>query len=61
MKARKVVLAVMVLLAASMAFANGQKEAAPAADAKPVVLRLAETHPADYPTTLGDIRFADLV
>jgi tripartite ATP-independent transporter DctP family solute receptor len=23
--------------------------------------RLAETHPADYPTTLGDIRFADLV
>ncbi len=62
MKARKVVLAIMVLLAAaSVAFANGQKEAAPAADAKPIVLRLAETHPADYPTTLGDIRFADLV
>ncbi|PKL08159.1 MAG: C4-dicarboxylate ABC transporter [Spirochaetae bacterium HGW-Spirochaetae-7] len=62
MKARKVVIAIMVLLAAaSMAYANGQKEAAPAADAKPVVLRLAETHPADYPTTLGDIRFADLV
>lgn len=28
---------------------------------KTIVLRLAETHPADYPTTLGDQRFADLV
>ena len=32
-----------------------------AAQKKPIVLRLAETHPADYPTTLGDQRFADLV
>jgi len=31
------------------------------AQKKPIVLRLAETHPADYPTTLGDMRFADLV
>lgn len=28
---------------------------------EPVVFRLAETHPADYPTTLGDIEFARLV
>ena len=28
---------------------------------KTIVLRLAETHPTDYPTTKGDQRFADLV
>ncbi|HOX11465.1 MAG TPA: TRAP transporter substrate-binding protein [Spirochaetia bacterium] len=32
-----------------------------AAQKKPIVLRLAETHPADYPTTLGDQKFAELV
>lgn len=31
------------------------------ADVEPMVLRLAETHPGDYPTTLGDIEFARLV
>nr|MDA3812161.1 TRAP transporter substrate-binding protein DctP [Spirochaetaceae bacterium] len=31
------------------------------ADVKPIVLRLAETHPADYPTTQGDFEFAKLV
>ena len=34
--------------------------AAPAA-AAPIVLKLAETHPPDYPTTLGDKKFAELV
>ncbi len=29
--------------------------------AEPIVFRLAETHPGDYPTTLGDIEFARLV
>lgn len=28
---------------------------------EPIVLRLAETHPKDYPTTRGDQKFADLV
>ncbi|PKM93970.1 MAG: C4-dicarboxylate ABC transporter [Firmicutes bacterium HGW-Firmicutes-1] len=32
-----------------------------AAPVEAVVLRLAETHPADYPTTLGDYEFARLV
>ena len=32
-----------------------------AANLKPVTLKLAETHAADYPTTLGDQKFADLV
>ncbi len=31
------------------------------AQAKPIVLRLAETHPQDYPTTKGDYEFARLV
>ncbi len=62
MKVKNLVLFAMVLLAAaSMAFATGTKEAAPAGDVKPIVLRLAETHPADYPTTLGDMKFAELV
>ncbi len=65
MKVRKFVLFAVALLAlASATYANGDKEAAPAAPAaagKPVVLRLAETHPADYPTTLGDMKFAELV
>lgn len=28
---------------------------------EPVVFRLAESHPGDYPTTLGDVKFAELV
>lgn len=61
---KKLVLATMVLLTVSgLVFANGGKEAAAPAtgDSKPIVLRLAETHPADYPTTLGDMKFAELV
>ncbi len=62
MKVRKLLSAVMMLLVmASMAYANGTKEAAPAGAVKAIVLRLAETHPADYPTTLGDMKFAELV
>ncbi len=41
-----------------------EKATEKATEAKPVeaiVLRLAETHPADYPTTLGDYEFARLV
>jgi tripartite ATP-independent transporter DctP family solute receptor len=39
-----------------------QGEAAPPADEGPkYTFRLAETHPADYPTTKGDMKFAELV
>ncbi|MBS4210630.1 TRAP transporter substrate-binding protein [Bacillus sp. FJAT-50079] len=33
----------------------------PADEGKTYTFRLAETHPADYPTTKGDIKFAELV
>jgi len=33
----------------------------PVASAAPIVMRLAETHPQDYPTTKGDYEFARLV
>jgi tripartite ATP-independent transporter DctP family solute receptor len=62
MKLRNMFLLAMALLVgASLAFAAGQQQAAPGAEVKPIVLRLAETHPADYPTTMGDMRFAELV
>lgn len=58
----------VVLIAGSLLAACGKNEgAAPqasaAADAKKpsFKFRLAETHPPDYPTTLGDKKFADLV
>jgi tripartite ATP-independent transporter DctP family solute receptor len=45
------------------AFASGQAEPteAPEAEAEQIVLRLAETHPQDYPTTQGNYYFAELV
>jgi tripartite ATP-independent transporter DctP family solute receptor len=49
-------------LVASMTSASGSQDQGPATqEVKPVVLRLAETHPADYPTTKGDMKFAELV
>ncbi|MBD0379684.1 TRAP transporter substrate-binding protein [Paenibacillus sedimenti] len=59
----------LVLVAGSLLAGCGKKEntAAPqggtAADAKKptYTFRLAETHPPDYPTTLGDKKFAELV
>lgn len=50
MKATRIILAVAMIALAII----------PAA-AAPIVLRLAETHPADYPTTKGDYEFARLV
>jgi len=47
---------VMVLLAIGF-FMTSSSEAAD----KPIVLKLAETHPQDYPTTKGDYEFARLV
>jgi len=66
---KKRILAILLVLAAfSFVFAGGQSQtpgetsATPAApDAQPIVMRLAETHAADYPTTLGDKEFARLV
>ncbi len=37
------------------------KKEEPAKEVEAMVLRLAETHPGDYPTTLGDMEFARLV
>jgi len=62
MKLFKIVASSLVLLAVGASvFAGGKSEAAPAAEAKPVILRLAETHAKDYPTTKGDYKFAELV
>jgi tripartite ATP-independent transporter DctP family solute receptor len=46
------------LLASAALFAGGGDEADMT---KPMVMKLGETHAADYPTTMGDQRFADLV
>jgi tripartite ATP-independent transporter DctP family solute receptor len=50
------VLALSLVLTA-VAFAKGAEEEV----VKPVVMKLGETHAADYPTTMGDQKFADLV
>jgi tripartite ATP-independent transporter DctP family solute receptor len=53
-----------IVLGAGLVIAGcgGKKDAAPAADNKPkYTFRLAEAHPPDYPTTLGDKKFAELV
>ncbi|MDD3516163.1 MAG: hypothetical protein PHD35_10560, partial [Synergistaceae bacterium] len=51
MKRFLVVLAVLSVMASSL----------PASAAPEMVLRLGETHMADYPTTKGDMEFARLV
>jgi len=58
---KSVLLIVTLVLVGGMVWAGGQAE--PSAGAKPqkIVLRLAENHPQNYPTTLGDQKFADLV
>ncbi len=55
-------LAVILVIGALVAGCGGKKDAAPGADNKPkYTFRLAEAHPGDYPTTLGDKKFAELV
>ncbi|WP_455383093.1 TRAP transporter substrate-binding protein [Salinispira pacifica] len=72
MKKSRIILVMLViaLCALGTVWAGGKAEqpapsasqqSQPAQSAQPIVLRLAETHPADYPTTKGDYRFADLV
>ncbi|RKX92415.1 MAG: TRAP transporter substrate-binding protein [Spirochaetes bacterium] len=64
---KTIVFILVVLLSAGMLFANGQADKSGSKDTKAepaqeqIVLRLAETHPADYPTTKGDYEFARLV
>lgn len=58
---KRVLLSLMIVsLTATVAFASGEGEPAAEAD-EPIVLRLAETHAQDYPTTQGDYYFAELV
>ena len=59
---KKMAIILILALLAPALFAGGSKEAekgAPAA--RQVVMRLAETHRADYPTTRGNMEFARLV
>jgi len=56
---RMFLIGLIALLSIGAVWSGGQQEGA--AGAEPMVLRLAETHAADYPTTKGDYYFADLV
>jgi tripartite ATP-independent transporter DctP family solute receptor len=58
---KKAISLLLILLISTAVFAGGGQQAAPAASTQPVVLRLAETHAADYPTNLGNLEFARLV
>jgi len=58
---KKAISVLLILLISTAVFAGGGQQAAPAATTQPIVLRLAETHSADYPTNLGNLEFARLV
>ena len=54
---RKILVVFLVVLAATFVLTSGSSKVS----AAPIVMRLAETHPQDYPTTKGDYEFARLV
>src|SRR5512139_1828906 len=54
---RKILVVFLVVLAATFIVASSSLKVS----AAPIVMRLAETHPQDYPTTKGDYEFARLV
>jgi len=54
---KKIAIGLVVMLFTAMFIATGLSQAQP----KPIVMKLAETHPQDYPTTKGDYEFARLV
>ncbi len=59
---KKMLLCMVILVIMSMtAFAGGGSETTTEEEVEPIILRLAETHASDYPTTLGDYKFAELV
>jgi len=62
-KNRFLVLSLVALFALSLVIAGcgGGHKPASAAAAPTLVLKLGETHPPDYPTTMGDKKFAELV
>jgi tripartite ATP-independent transporter DctP family solute receptor len=63
MKAQKwlAVCLVIILAAALVVSGCGGGDKKPAAEKPKLNFRLAEAHPSDYPTTLGDKKFAELV
>ncbi|SMC86877.1 TRAP transporter substrate-binding protein [Sporomusa malonica] len=65
MNRKKLIAGVLSLMLAGSLFAGcGSKDTGSAekkAEGAKYTFRLAETHPADYPTTLGDKKFAELV
>ena len=58
MKKIVVLILAMGLVASTAVLAGG---GGGEAETKPMVMKLGETHAADYPTTMGDQKFADLV
>lgn len=60
MKKCAAVIIILVFVSASF-ICCGKKDGAPSITKRQIVLRLAETHPIDYPTTKGDLEFARLV
>jgi tripartite ATP-independent transporter DctP family solute receptor len=54
---RKILVVFLVVLAATFVLTSSSSKVS----AAPIVMRLAETHPQDYPTTKGDYEFARLV
>ena len=61
-KSRVIIMATLFAVTAILAGCGGNKPAATKeATAAPIVFKLAETHPGDYPTTMGDKKFAELV
>lgn len=58
---RAIAAAVALMTAIAVPVMAGGAKDSGAAPAKQIVMRLAETHPIDYPTTKGDLEFARLV
>jgi len=54
---RKILIVFLAVLAATLILTSSSSKVS----AAPIVMRLAETHPQDYPTTKGDYEFARLV
>ncbi len=56
-----IVVAVLFVLTGVFAGCGGDKKPADKPAQQQMVLKLGETHPPDYPTTMGDKKFAELV
>jgi tripartite ATP-independent transporter DctP family solute receptor len=58
---KKLIIVLLVLAVAGGAFANGGSEQADQTEAKPIVLKAADTHAIDYPTVLGLLKMGELL